>query len=575
MILRNAAMTLVVLACLVQFALPQNIDTQLDPPSVVFKDSTGTVVTSIPVDKHYVSLDLTMKVSIVAKMAYVLNAEGKSSKRSVSAVNLTTLRVDRVIDVGEGGKVKLLISRDGHRLLCYRVSGAVEKGSGSGTVVAIDTASNEVIGRLELVHNPHVALPDAKSIGSIVSATSDGGFVFLVVTGYGRRGPDWERLVVFPVNSPNSAFVVDPGKPIVSLRLSQNEKFLFVAAADRDRAEIVDIVNLEKGTSISRDIANPPTRNERLGRFLGGVPPSRAESKQGIWVFTRTGLRFISEDGEIGNELALPREENVAAILSLDRKLLFVAVPDYNQNTGVLDIVNLQEGTSSNRPLAEAPIRLGRLGPASALWIMGNREMRPVSETGELSDRAIALNKPHKTEGGETNGTDAFLNGNPGETISLGEDRAAILITSKKGGTLHRVALLDLKRFQLDGVLAVMSRGEQSKIARDRFFTVMAAAALVGSPFAPGAGEVLWTGLTGGPANETLAASPDGRKLYVLDTDTHELSVIDVETAAIVRRTEVDHSVTTIQVALDGRHLICAGASVLHTVDLEPNQKAN
>lgn len=577
MFLRNVAVLAAALACPLQFASSQNIDTTLDPPSVMFKDSTGKVVISVPVDKHYAALDLNMKVVLNANMAYIVNASGKSPERSISAVNLTTLRVDRVITLGQRERVKLLVSRDGHRLFCYKPSEEIKKGGGSNTVIVIDTASNEVISKLEV---SHLDLPEAKNIGSVVSTTSDGRFVFLVAEGCCHRGgPSWQRLIVFPVQSPDSAFVVDPHNPIASLKLSLNEKFLFVAAADKDRAEVVDIVDLEKRTTISRSIDDPLTRSDRLGRFLYGAPPASKESKQGIWVYTRTGLRFLSEDGEIGTELPLPREENVAAMLSKDRTRLFLAMPGSNEDTGVLDIVNLRDGTSSNHPLTEAPRRLARLGSAGELWIIGRREMRLISETGEVGERPILLNKPNKTVASDPESAEAFLNGDPGATISLGEDRAAILVTSHKGESLHRIALLDLKQFKLESMV-VVGHAQFSKTTTGRWLTALGGAAAEG---AIGAVVLGTTGVDppmnpyfpGGPGRETLVAPRNGKNqnLYVFDPDTHLLRVVDVEKAEVLRQTELDHSVTFIEVGHDGRWLYCEGTGVFHTIDLESDAK--
>ena len=566
------------------------MEVQEKPRSVVFKDAEGTVVTSIPIDTRHSVHIVELKVSASANMAYVLNPEKGSKERSLSAVNLATMRVDRVINVGTGNEVDLLLSHDGSRLFCYTLSRVVppfaghrqrRKGS-SSVITVIDTRSNEVVGTFDLLHYPGVALPKAEVIESFLSATSDGGRIFVRVNGI---GPKWQRLVVFSVQSPNSTLVINPNKPILSYKVSENNKFLFVAAADKDRhSEVIDIVNLETGTTISRAVDDPPTREERLGAFLMAAPPSGMGSTQGIWIFTRAGLRFVSEDGQMGNEIPLPREDHVSAILSRDKTLLFLAIPDSSQNSGALDVVDLSKGISSSHPLADAPIKLVRLGTGQGLWIIGSQEMRPVSEAGEPGDRAILLNKPPTSGAGDTTGADVFLNGHPGEAIGLGEDHAAILITNKKGGSLHRVALLDLKQLQMDSIVTTMNSTEQSKIVARRWLEVLGVAALEGAAEgAIGAGAGIPTPTTlfpvpsapRGLANESLAAGLDGRNLYVLDTDVHKVSVVDVQTAAVVGHIPVHNSVALIQVTPDGKHLYCAGTGFFQTIDLESNKKAN
>lgn len=583
---RTMIFLLAVMGCLSQRAYAQTIETQRKPPSVVFKDAAGTVVTSIPLDtKHRVPI-VEMKVSVVSNTAYVLTASGKSKERSLSAVNLDTQRVDRVISIGEGNEVELQMSPDGRRLFSqtfknvYEGNGRLaiehfQKRGGAGSVItAIDTSSNQVIGSYDLLNNSSAALPKSRFIETFFSVTADGEWILAKVDGFEGRvvrtgSPSWVRLLVFSVNSPNSVLMLDPGAPIVSYRFSQEGKSLFVAAEDKARhSEAIEIVNLEKGTTLNRVLDNPPTRRERLGAFLEGAAPSGMESKHGIWVFTQGGLRFISEAGEMGKEIVLPVEENVSASLSLDSSLFFVTVPGSDQHSGVLDVVDLKEGTSSTHPLTDVPRRLTRLGAAKGLWIVGSREMRSVSEAGELGERSILLNKPRKTEEGDTFSADVFLDGYPGETITLGEDHTAILIAKKKGGSLHRVALIDLTKLQVDSIVITMSKAEQSKIMTGRWLETMAVVALGG---AMRGALVLPQGL----ANESLAARSDGRSLYVLDTDVHKVSVIDVQTATVLGRIPVNYSVTTIQVAQDGKHLLCAGAGFLQAVDLESSKMTN
>jgi len=605
---RTMIFPLAVTFCFCQRADAQTIETQKKPPSVVFKDAAGTVVTSIPLDtKRRVPL-VEMKVSVSSNMAYVLTGSGmskpKSRERSLSAVNLATQRVDRVISIGEGNEVELQMSPDGRRLFSQtlrNVDGGkdgslafehIQKPDGAGSVITVvDTGSNQTIGSYDLLNNPGEALPKAKFVETFFSVTADGGRILAKVNGFDHQHgrllpttvPTWVRLLVFSTESPNSVFVFDPGAPIVSYRFSQDGQFLFVAAEDKvRRSEVVDIVNLEKGTTLNRVLDNPPTRRERLGAFLEGAAPSGMELEHGIWVFTRAGLRFISEAGELGQEIALPVEDNVTARLSLDGAFFFVTIPGKDQHSGVLHVVDLKKGASSNHPLADVPTKLIRLGATKGLWIVGSREMRSVSEAGELGERPILLNKPRKTEEGDTESADVFLDGYPGETITMGEDHAAILIAKKNGGSLHRVALIDLKKLQVDSIVTTMSKGEQSKIFAGRLLETLAIAAVAG---AAGGAIGAYGGipppnlfnipLPQGLANEFLAARPDGRSLYVLDTDIHKVSVIDIQSATVLGRIPVNDLVTTIQVAQDGKHLLCAGAGFLQAVDLQTSKLTN
>jgi YVTN family beta-propeller protein len=605
--------------CSGSVAVPQTtIETQQKPPSVVFKDASGTIVTSIPIDRIY-RAPVVMVVSRSSNRAYVLNRAGKSKERSLSAVDLNTGRVDRVIKIGVGKLVDLFMSPNGRRLFAYTLSGIprgsgnlalveaphFQKRSGSSSIItAIDTSSNQIISTFDVLHTPGLDLPKAghlaqhKVIESFVSPIPDGGPLLVRVAGdfHGLRNlPGWNRLALFPIPLTRPPVVIDPGKDMVWYALSENRKFLFVAAEDKQgKSEAVQSVNVENGKTIHRvvdDPAPPFVRHRPLNAFLDGAPPSWAGSKQGVWIRTRIGLRFISETGEIGGEISVPGQERAAATLSLDRTRWFVAVPDTNQHSGTLRVVDLKRSSISSCSLADAPVRLIRLGPGGGLWVMGRHEMRPISEAGELGDRAILLNQPHKTEDGETSATDIFLNGEPGETISLGEDRAAILITSRTGGSVHRIALLNLKQLNVEAVITIMSNSEKAKVVGGRLLENMGEAAVAGfangliggaygpaafgTPAAPQLFPVIYLHNPWFFASEALAARPDGRTLYVLNADLHKVLVIDVKTAAVVARIPVDGWVSGIQLAPDAKHLMCAGTGFLREISLESNKTAD
>lgn len=196
--------------------------------------------------------------------------------------------------------------------------------------------------------------------------------------------------------------------------------------------------------------------------------------------------------------------------------------------------------------------------------------MRSLSETGEPGDRLIPLNKPRKSEVGDESSASAFLDGFPGETIALGEDHAAILISNKSGSSQHKVALIDLKKLQVDSVIQTISAAEQNKILTGRY----AKAILLNLLLRPEIASGLFTDLT--LKNEMLAARPDGRFLYALDIDSHEVTVIDVQTATVVRRIPVDYSIIKLQLSSDGKRLLCFPASsnkgrAIQKIDLASN----
>ena len=267
-----------------------------------------------------------------------------------------------------------------------------------------------------------------------------------------------------------------------------------------------------------------------------------------------------------------PGGEVVASMLSKDEKTLFVAVLQPGKPpVGELIAVDLEKGTIAHHSLSDPPTKLIRLGSNKELWIADGPEMRALSESGELSDRRIQLNKPRKSEEGNE-GASAFMNGQPGETISLGENRAAILIDNKAGGSQHRVALLDLKNLRVENIIPTMSEGEKARIRTGRILLAVALTAATG-------GNVIFIPNMGF-RNEALAARPDGKFLYTLDLESHEVTVVDVESAGFVKRIPVDHSVVKLQVSSDGKQILCMPAvagkgKVIQRIDFASNNLLN
>jgi hypothetical protein len=251
----------------------------------------------------------------------------------------------------------------------------------------------------------------------------------------------------------------------------------------------------------------------------------------------------------------------VASMLSKDEKLLFVATAGDKKTDGSLVVVDFEKGTSVTHALSDHPTRLFRLGSKQEPWVLGKEEMRAFSETGELGDRRIPLNKPVKSaESGET-GASAFLDGFPGETLSLGDDYAAIQVTNKHGGSRHKVALVDMKKLQVDAIIPTMSAGEVAGIRVGRFATAYALSMATGGTIAFIPNLI---------RNESLAARPDGRFLFALDLEGHVVTVVDVQKATVVRRIAVNHSIIKLQVSSDGKHLICFGKTA-QQINLESN----
>lgn len=442
-------------------------------PVVKVTDAEGKELASIPVEEN----PRTFLYAESVNTLYVVHNE-KKFEHFISAVNLTTQKVDKQIKVGAGAEEELMVSNGGRRLFCYTAGklsgepGNREKWLEPPTepaVSVIDTASNEVIATYTWFDSFRAGVPEKRWFftSQFLAGTDDGTLIVTSKAFWGKTLS--EKLVIFSGQSSHPAFMINAGGPVVASMFSKDEKFLFVA------------VEGEKKTD------------------------------------------------------------------------------------GSLLVVDLQKGTTVTHALSDHPTRLFRLGSAQEPWVLGSKEMRSFSEAGELGDRRIPLNKPRKGEEGDESGASAFLDGFPGETISLSEDRAAMQINNKHGGSRHKVALIDLKKLQIDAILPTMSAGEIAGIRTGRFVAAFAMSMGTG-------GAVVF--MQKFIRNEALAARPDGRFLFVLDLEGHQVTAIDVQAATVVKRIAVNHSITKLQVSSDGKHLICFGRQT-QQIDLESNNLEN
>jgi DNA-binding beta-propeller fold protein YncE len=119
----------------------------------------------------------------------------------------------------------------------------------------------------------------------------------------------------------------------------------------------------------------------------------------------------------------------------------------------------------------------------------------------------------------------------------------------------------------VDAIIPTLSASEISKIRTDRFLLALTLTAAT-------LGNVIFTPNMTTFSNESLAARPDGKFLFSLDLDGHEVTVIDVPAATVVKRIPVNSSVYKLQVSTDGKHLICVGSKP-QRINLETNNLEN
>ena len=251
-----------------------------------------------------------------------------------------------------------------------------------------------------------------------------------------------------------------------------------------------------------------------------------------------------------------PKGTVKASIQSLDKRTLVLAV-DGGAHDSMLIHFDLEKESSEIIALNDIPVRFLRLGAAQEAWLIGDKEMRAMTEDGKLTDRHIGLND--KGDQSET----SFLGGYPGETIIVGADHIGMMIVKKDGDSTHKVAIVNMKTLKLDGVITTMSAGRQAAIKTGRFalaFSLSVLSGMAASYGVPAGGYYMYPIFTPNLRLRNMALATDNKEyLYALDLQTHEVSMIDVKTVSVFKRMKVDSSTTSISLSGDGKKLVTDG----------------
>lgn len=593
-----------------------------ETPSVQVTGTDGKILASIPIEKYPGKFIYSKSTNTL----YVVH-NAKKGEHFISAVNLTTNRVDKQIKVGSGAGVELYLSKGERRLFCYTAGKNYLHIMGikleivdpnirnvespfEPTINVIDTASNEVIATYNLIDSFRAGVEikrDNWRFASNFLVGTDDGILIVHVKAYLGEGI-WlktnpgtikQQIAIFKGQSPNPANTIDTTGTIVHAKLSETGKHLFAAfGGDNNTDGLLFDVNIEKGTYDKHAITlcgwTPSWMAELMAghlfpaffsqndKFLFAVyaepnaikAPTIGGALRGVIVPSET-IAYNKQKGPTPEEFVIFNIEKGSSaataisgkilpwlngsMLSKDATRVFVAFEGEKNTSGSLLVVNLEDGTFVVHTLTRNPKRLVRLGSKQELWIMDSDEMSSLSETGELGERRIPLNKTRIQGDKSNNGTSDFQDGILGETISLGDDRVAIMISNK-----HKVALIDLKKLQIDAILPTMTAGDKAKIIAGRVANYMLDVGLEGTIGGVGLAHGInlqfpTPTLDFSFRNELLLARPDGRFLYALNLNVSKVTVIDVQAATVVKRISVNEYVTKIQVSPDGKHLICTG----------------
>jgi hypothetical protein len=581
---RYAIFVALAVLCSGRLAIPQVLGTELagcaaaevvggKEPAVQVTDSEGKVLASIPVGLNPGAHAYSKSTNTL----YVVH-DYKKLEHHISAVNLTTRRVDKEIEVG-AGEVDLHLSSDGRRLFCYTAgSGDIFADRPTGrslkpAITVIDTASNEVVSTYDWLDSfrarmrregRNTFLPALRFLAD----TDRGDLVvrYLALKNRWASTPAEDQILVFGGEPSHMVLMTGTGGRLVAQTLSHDRRFYFAAAAGDDLTDgSLVAIDLEKGI-LAR----------RVG--LGGRVVACMFSRDGKLFYAalggnkHTAASLAAVDLETGAVVRRPDigMRMVAWLFSPDQKYFFAALEGSKPANGSLAVVDLEKGAIANHDLDDRPTGFLLLGSRREPWLVGSQEMRALLENGEPANRRVQLRDPYAPESGGGRGG-PYLGGFPRESIAVGEDRVAIVTNGGDGLANHKVALLELSKPKVEAIISTTTFAHEAKVVTGRALEAAVAAAALATLTA-----IVGVDITDNPYSqgELLVAGPDGRFLYAMDPDSHKVVVVDLQSAKLVRRISVDGPIFGIRLSCDGKHLICVGKRI-QRINLETNELEN
>lgn len=501
-----------------------------DPPSVAVVDGQSLKpLGSIPLDPNpsYAVIGPQNRYLYVLHNG-LLNPSGKLPKvaSELSILDTSSRKLVKKIPVGWYAS-KLSFSEDDHYLLCFSQgrSGKKKVEQVPASVTVIDTATNNVEVDLSAGHR-----------GEQILFTRDASRIFVLTRGEKpkRKGvvPAVKPAVtIFSLDSEEPLAVIDLRQEAMQMELSPDEKWLYI---------------------------------------LDGGHPAKKEAKNvdgAVHVVNLSTLK-LAGDYNVGT---LPRT------LSVDETtdtLTVLAQASMKDRHGKLYQFRgnhlLRTGD-----VGEAPMSVERFQDRPGMFVMSHDEISFLPDEGPLASSFVALNPKNKRAG------------YPGETLYLpGQNEVVLSLLRWYGkGTLKylptsKVAIADLNGKKMEHVITTGRGGV--KFAKTMGALALSAAMTYLS-YAPAYYMAQSTGsyyffydvyvFRMRPPNLSLAASPDGKFVYALNTFTDDVTVINSEDGSVLDKVPVGVSCRRVQLAPGGKY-VCAYASKKITLIDTQTQKA-
>lgn len=510
------------------------------PPSVSVVDPASLkVVAGIPLDKNPTSLLMGPH----NRFLYVLHdglvrpdGTRKEAEGRLTIVSMETRETVKQIPLG-WNVTWLVFSKDDRYLLCFSQGRAGKKtpqGDETAAVTVIDTARNEATSTFR-TSKPAIffgTTGDASRIfflwGSpFMLASSD---VLASVRLTALRKPSKFTLTTFSRESEKPIAELQLDNSIGGMVFSRDEKSLYLLDHGFSPGK------LTKGGNGAVHVVDVATGKLLKSHTVGAYPGP------------------LAVDGKTGAVM-------VASIVSRKDK------------RGKLHVLRADQLVAAG-DIGEHPRSIVRIGDLPGCFVMSYAEMRFLPDDGPLAKEAIALNPALK--GGPPSATASQgLDGYPGEMLYLaGQNKVAMLVTNIFGGPTNRLGLVSLKDNKLEHVITT-GRGSvrAGKLIGAITLTAAAAAGAGALAGAVGSPYILFpVARFGGPPSVALAAGPEGRLIYALNSSSNDVTVVNPADGSVLDQISVGGSYR-IFLAPGANFLFAIGRSQITVIDTKTNKK--
>ncbi len=514
------------------------------PPSIAVLNTTDMKVSSeitLPSEPSYALMGPENK-HLYVLLDGIFRAGGmlKPGQSKLAIIDVESRKVLKTLPLAWNTRAMALSANSRYLLAINEGKGITRKAlpEEQGSVTIIDTRTNEI------------------------AATLSAGRLGLQAAYNG----DLSRIAVLSQGEPARKKGQNAGKPRVTIFDIAQEKPL--AEIDLDRAKSISLSSDEKYLYV----------------LDGGVASKKpAQHKNGVVsVIDLAESKLVKTHDVATSPRALTIDPAANSLYVLSQASFKDPTGKFFQFRGA-DLV-------ASSDVGADPQFVKSFGKEHGAFIMTGSEMRALPPGGPVSSSFIALNArkvnagvEKRKDGAPGPGTDGdkYLGGLPGEVLHLPQQNKIVTtVRNALGGPTSKVAILDLKD---NKVQQVVTTGRGS-VKFGKFMGAMALSVAMSSlSYYAGYSWAVNTGspyfyynvyvFTPVPPNLELTSSADGKFVYALNTQTNDVTIIDVNDGKVLDKIAVGGSCRRVGLAPGGRFVYSYTPGQFDLIDTATNKK--